>query len=430
MKRSVVVVALCLIISRSGTFAAEFSAKGSIADTIEASNNYFLSKSPSGYTARSLSRIDLGFLAATPTTRYSLDTDYSYYKYFGPGAKDTTLTWGTPFDLKFGVSHDANPLTKFNFAASWSRSDLATTLLQQTGTAAGRGTLDTYSVNGGVQRDVTARDSVSWSASATTVSYSDPAQTPYIDYATNGAWTHRVSPSTTVTTSVGVDWLKVDNISDSQRLFWNPTTAFQTQLTKRLSVNGAIGYGFVNAWQNGNAQLAAPPGVPIFQQQAGATSGWIGNAGMNYQISNDTRVSLIAAKSIVPTVLGQLQTIESAGSTLNHDINRFSSLTFVTQFSHSKTAAVGATPAAASDTFTASASYGYKLAREWRSNVSYTYSQINSQSGLERASTVLVSLTHDFTLYGKPPAALVKTPSELALEDLVRAQQVLPTFRP
>jgi hypothetical protein len=312
---------------------------------------------------------------------------------------------------------------------SWDRSDVATTALQQTGTAAGRGSIDTFKVVGGVKRDLTRTDSISWSANVTKAVYTDPNQSPYVDYSTNAAWIHRLGPTTSLTNSVNFDWLMVDNVSSSQRLFWNPMTALQSQLSKRLSFNGAVGYAFVNAYDNGVAQPAIPTGATTFQQQTGASSDWVGNALLNYQLLNTTKVSLTATKSIVPTVTGQLELVESIGSTLTHDINHYSSLTFLAQFSHLKTAVIATTGATASDVFTASANYGYKLTREWRTNLSYTYSQRNDQTGLARSSTVLFRLTRDFTLFGKPPEAVQKTPSELAQEDLARAQQALPTFQ-
>jgi hypothetical protein len=115
---------------------------------------------------------------------------------------------------------------------------------------------------------------------------------------------------------------------------------------------------------------------------------------------------------------------------LNHEINHFASLSFLTQFSHIKTGDTPTTPATAYDVFTASANYGYKLTREWRTHLSYTYSQRNDQTGLARSSSILFGLTRDFTLLGKPPAAVQKTPSELAQEDLARAQQALPILTP
>jgi len=431
VKRSVLVACLLPGVFASGAFAADVSVYGNLDESVQASNNLFLSHAPSGYTLESLNRINLNVLAATPTTRYLLDSNYSYNKYLGPGAKDTSLTWTAPASEKFTIDH-THGLSKYNFEALWDRSDVATTALQQTGTAAGRGSLDTHKIDGGVTRDLTHIDSISWSANASTVSYSDPNQTPHTEYGSTGSWNRRLSATTTLTNSVNFDWLVVDNPAHSQRLFWNATSGLQSTLSSRLTFNGSVGAAFVNAYQNGVVPVTIFPGLTLnqYQQKVGATQDWTGNIGLNYQLFSNTNASLNATRSITPTVFGQLQHIESIGTTLSHNINYFSSLTFSTQFSHITTSATEIAGPTASDVFTASANYGYKLTREWRTNLSYTYNQRNDLTGLARSSIVTFRLSRDFTLFGKPQAVVQKTPSELAQEDQARAQQALPYLIP
>ena len=427
MKISVSVASLCVGVFASGAFAAgafaaDVSVNGSLSEITQGSDNYFLLNAPSGYTLKSLSAIDLSVLAATPTTRYLLDSNYSYYKYFGPGANDTALTSGTPESEKFSINHTSE-LSKYNFAVSWQRSDLTTTLLTETGNATGRGSLDTYKVDGGVTRDLSRTDSISWSAHGTSVSFSDPGQTPYAEFATNVAWNRSLSPTTTLTNSVNFDWLDQDDVAGDQRLFWNATTALQSQLSPRLFVNGSVSAIFVNTYQTGAVQLMTPSTLGL-QGQPGASHGWAENFGLRYQLSPSTQISLTAAQTTTPTVLGQLQQLDTIALNLSYAINHSSNLTFSTQFSHNPT------PGSEADFFTASANYGYKLTREWRTNLSYTYGQRNDQTGLARSNTILFGLVRDFTLYGKPPVAVAKTLSDLAQEDLMRAQQALPGFGP
>ena len=135
------------------------------AETLEASNNYFLINSPSGVTIKSLTAGTLDILARTPTTNFLLDTNYSYYKYFGPGAADTSPTSGKPASARFSVDH-TEQLTKYNAAVSWSRYDAATTNLAQTGIAAGSGSIDTLSAIGGITHDLSRTDSLTWTAQA------------------------------------------------------------------------------------------------------------------------------------------------------------------------------------------------------------------------------------------------------------------------
>src|SRR6185295_11628813 len=121
-------------------------------------DNYFLINSPSGPTIKSLTAGTLDVLAQTPTTNYFLETNYSYYNYYGPGASDTAQKWGAPMNARFNVDH-TEPLTKYNATVSWTRSDAVTTNLAQTGIAAGRGSIDTYTASGGLTHDLNRTDS-------------------------------------------------------------------------------------------------------------------------------------------------------------------------------------------------------------------------------------------------------------------------------
>ena len=66
------------------------------------------------------------------------------------------------------------------------------------------------------------------------------------------------------------------------------------------------------------------------------------------------------------------------------------------------------------------------MGRDWQSSLNYSFSQSNSQSGTALSHSIALSVTHDFNLYGKPPTEAQKTQSEIAVQNLQRAQQVLP----
>src|SRR6478736_4350012 len=150
----------------SSAFAADVSIKGGATEALEASNNYFLINTPSGPTIKSLTAGTLDILARTPTTNFLLDTNYSYYKYFGPGTADTSLVWGAPASATFSVDH-TEQLTKYNAAATWSRADATTTNLAQTGIAAGRGSIETLAASGGIAHDLSRTDSLTGNAQIT-----------------------------------------------------------------------------------------------------------------------------------------------------------------------------------------------------------------------------------------------------------------------
>jgi len=415
--RSVVAAIFCLGVLASGASAADVTITGNASQTIDGSDNYFLTQAPSGPTIRSLSALNLDFLARMPTTVYDLKTNYSYYHYYGPGASDTNPQKGAPLGAAFSVTHTADPLTKYNFATSWQRADITAAQLLESGTSTVHGSSDTYTANAGVTHDFSRTDSVSWSAQASTVSFSAPNQTPYVDVTTTGTWNHRLSGTTTLVNAVTLDYNAQDDPSGDRRLFWTATTGLQSQLTKRLTINGAIGMDFINAWQTNGAPSAVaipiPPAAPtgFIPLQPGAGHGWLGNIGLTYQLLKSTQVSLTAAQSTTPTILGSLQQSQTIGFNLAHTINSKSNLALSTQFSvitqsgnSSNLLDGSASPAAGgttSDLFTASATYGYRLTRELRTSLSYTYTQVSGAtgtSGLAKSNAVLVSLTRDFTI--------------------------------
>ena len=102
-------------------------------------------------------------------------------------------------------------------------------------------------------------------------------------------------------------------------------------------------------------------------------------------------------------------------------VNRLSNLALSASFSFVP-AATGSstfgTESSASDFFSASISYGYQLAREWRTSLSYTYRQSNGGTGIASGGTGIASggtgitrsnlisftLSRDFTLLGNPTA--------------------------
>jgi len=412
VKKSVFVISLCLGIFASRAFAAEVSIKGNINQRYDTSDNYFLVQSPTGVTVKSTTSGTFNFLAQTSDTSYLLNTNASYFKYLGPGADDAgLLTSGTPASTTFSINHVATELTAFSFNASWNRADVATTNLAQTGVATGSGSSNIFTFGGGATHDLSRIDTINWTANATTTSFTDPTSTPYKDYTSTITWNRTVSPTINWVNSVNFDWFDQDDPAKSQRLFWRATTGARSQVSPRLSVYGNIGLVFVNSYQKNPTQSATPviPSTSVpFQPIVGAGTGWVGDVGLSYRLLKTTSISFNAANSIIPTLGGALQQNFSFGGALNHEINSLSNVSFTAQFSmtnaSSQASQFAATTGGSSEFFSASVNYGYKLTRDWYSNLSYTYLQRNDSTGTVSANMVFVSLSYDFTLLGNPNA--------------------------
>src|SRR6516165_4633126 len=385
MTRMAILAIIALGACGAGAQAADVSIKGNASETVQGSNNYFLLNSPSGPMVASTTSGALDILAQTPTTNYFLDARGSYYNYFGPGTADTIKTWGTPASATFTVDH-TELLDKFNFAVLWSRADTSTTSLAQTGVAAGTGSTNTYSVNGGVLHDLSRIDTVSLNSSATYVTFTAQNQFPYVDVTSTATWTHNLSSTTTLNNFVVFDWFSEDDPAQSQRLFWKLITGLDTTFSPRLTFSGHLGWGFVNSYQTAGSQtviasVPGPLGIAPFVPQTGTANSWLGDATVGYQLSRTTRMSLYAAQAIVPTQFGQLQKSDSIGLTIAHDINHHSNLSFSTNFNYIPAApgnSLFGGQSGSSEFFSASVNYGYQLTREWRTGLSYTYLQSNS----------------------------------------------------
>jgi hypothetical protein len=424
------------ILAQGGAVAAEVAIRGSVSESVEASDNYFLSAKPSGWTGKSTTYGTLNFFTGTPDTSYYLDTNYSYYKYFGPGAVEAgALQWGTPANVSFHTDH-VTELDRFNVGASWSRTDATLTQLAQSGVANARGSINTYAATGGWTHDLGRIDSISLFTNWSTVSFTDPTQTPYNDITSTLTWNHNFSLTTSFYNSIVFDWFAQDNSANSQRLLWRFLSGAQSQLTPLLTVNGQIGLIFANAYQNGNAQTpVAPifvPGVTPFQPLVGAGNGWVGNIGLTYKLLKNTGVSFTAAQAITPTFTGQLQGTRALGMGINHQINTLSNLSFFASYTQSTSPnGIGPLPISSatttsSDFFSAGVQYSYQLGREWFANLSYTF---RDSITVAKSSTVLFSLSKNFNLVGNP------SPINAAAEQRarLRAQQnigyVFPGFQ-
>jgi hypothetical protein len=427
VKKSVLLSALCVGVLTSNASAYDVSVKANLSETVETSNNYFLSNSPNGVTIRPLSAVNLDILAQTPTTQYLLDSYWSYFKYLGPGASDAAVSWGAPAHSTFSIDH-TTPLDRFHFDVGWTRADVTQTLLAQTGNAgSSHGTVDTFTARGGVTHDFGRRDSVSWYTTAATSTSTDPGFTPYLDVTSIINWNHVISPLVSWNNSVSFDWFSADDVQSSQRLFWKVMTGVDARLTKRLSFNGHVGMGFVNAWQNNPG--AVTPAIPVFPLSGitpfiplvGAANSLLWDVGLSYDLLKTTKLSLTAAQTIFPTITGQLTKSELVALTVVYRINTKDTLSFLTQVSRSTSgngpgggefAATGSTQQ--SEFFTAVLTYDTQLSRYWRGTASYAFRERHDTTGTATSSTILLGLSYDWNIYGNP------SPVNVALRERAR----------
>jgi len=413
---------LCLGACASGAYAADVSVWGNLGQTIEASDNYFLQNTPLGTTAKSLTTANLNVLARTPGWRYLLTSNVSYYNYFGDGADATNPKSGVPVVETFRVEH-ATDYARYFATANYSRADVASTQLRESGVTTERGTINSFRATGGGSHDLNRTDSLSWTVQANRTTFeNDPGQTPFTDVGATATWARLLDPRTTWTNSVSFDWLDADDIGNSQRLFWQIMTGVRSQLTRRLTVTASVGGGFANAYQ----ASAAPAFVPKFVQP-GAASSMIATGTVTYVLLKDTTLNVSAAHLIVPTSFGQLQKTSTAGFSINHDLNHWSSVSVSANIAHTDSNTFFSIGAA--DFFSAQVAYSLWLARDWRARISYTYRQRHDDTGTATANVGLLSLVYNFNLMGNPAAIDAVERERAAIRQQRAVGEVFPTLQ-
>ena len=413
---------LCLGVFASGAFAADVSVWGNLGQTLEGSDNYFLQNTPLGTTFKSFTALNVNVLARTPGWRYLLASNVSYYNYFGDGADATSPKSGVPLNETFRIDH-ATDYARYFAAANYSRADVASTQLRESGITTQRGTINALSAIGGGSHDLSRIDTLSWGVHANRTTFENaPLQTPFTDLGATVAWTRLLDPRTTWTNTVTFDWLDADDLAKSQRLFWQILTGVRSQLTRRLIVTASVGAAFANAYQTATAPVFAPTFI-----QPGAASSWVATGTLSYQLWKDTNLTLAAAHLIVPTSFGQLQKTTTAGFTVSHDLNHWSSIVASANFAH--TASNTSFSTGPADFFSAQLAYNYLLARDWRARLSYTYRQRHDNTGTATANVGLLSLVYNFNLMGNPAAIDLVERERAAVRQQKAVGEVFPTLQ-
>ena len=366
-----------------------FPSGATCSETLEASDNYFLQNTPLGTTFKSLSTVNLDVLARTPGWRYLLSSNVSYYNYFGPAPTRPTRPSGTPINETFRVDH-ATDFARYFFATTWNRADVAATQLRESGVVTTAAPSTRFRAIGGGTHDLNRIDSISWSVAGQPGDvHNAPGQTPYNDFAASLAWNRLLDPRTTWTTSVNFDWFDADDLVKSQRLFWQIMTGLKSQLTQRLTVSASVGATFANTWQNSAG--FAPPGTTTFIQ-AGRRQRRGRHGQLELPAAEEYRHCAVSRAPDHPDHLGPAAENDDRRI---YDQSRYQCLVqccLSANFAHTDSSIDHPVAGTAADFFSAQVAYSYRLARDWRTRLSYTYRQRNDDTGTARANTVLVSL--------------------------------------
>ena len=263
MKRAILAVSLCLSISSTRALAVDWSVNSSLSETVELNTNQFLRSVLAGGTLGSYSTITANAQARTPTSRFIFDGDINYQKYWGPGTEIPQqqsefrqdgvraryeTTGKDPADLTYG---------EVNFRET----STALAILNDLGVATtAQGFLDTSTIRGGIERNITPLDFVTLSARSTYSNYDPPSGgTPFTDSSAIGTWRHRLNSNLALTASSEFEWLSFNNLTNTRIMILRDMAGVDATLSSVLSFRGTAGVAYVKADQNATA---APP-VPL-----------------------------------------------------------------------------------------------------------------------------------------------------------------------
>jgi hypothetical protein len=346
---------LCLV--PGAARAVDWSIRSTASETVELNDNMFLKTSPLAAVG-SYSTISANAEARTPTSKFDFDSNVNYNKYWGPAASTLPETENLAYGFighyeTFGKnSSDRNYLD-----AGFHSSSAAFALLGELGVITPVvGAIDTLNFSGGLDRSLSALDTVSLSAHSTLTSYEPPsAGTAFTDTSANASWSHRLSSLTTFTVSSNGDWLDYNNAFGTTTLILRNQAGFSTSLSPLLSFRGNWGAAYV---QTENTGVAA--------STSASATGLIYDMLLTYNALKSTTFTLGAFQSVGPTAVGSLSKSSSVRATATHIINAASTLSFSADVSQTTTTGT-------SEYASASVSYGRILARDWTANITYRY---------------------------------------------------------
>jgi len=382
------VVLVCLGLLPGPALAYDWSLSSTLSQTFELNDNQFMRQMLAGGTLGSYTTLGANAVVLTPTSQLTADGNVGYRKYWGPGTDGIAQTESDWLNLHAHyVTWGKNRDDKDFLNASFQRSSTVVAVLGDLGVLSNvTGDINRSTLQGGVQRSLSALDTISLSASSTLTTY-DPTSsgTQFTDSSAVATWRHKVDPLTTVSLYSQFEWLNYDSRPAANLLLWRNTAGFETTLSPVLTYGANAGVIYSNgeisglvpttpAFLQGSAFLQAPVfQVPAFA--AGSAVGFIGDAHAIYRITKNTTLNLFASQTLAPAITGALTKRSMLHAGVTQLINFRSSLSIAGDVSRQTSS--GTT----NDFLSGSVSYSYELAKEWHASVTYRYLHRTATSG-------------------------------------------------
>jgi hypothetical protein len=372
VRRVVLAVSVCFGVSPA--FATDWSLNSTLSETVELNDNPFLRDYAAG-TFSSYSTIAANATARTPTSKFTFDGSINYQKYWGPGIDGVpSENLGGSANLHYETTGKDSSDREY-LDAGWHRSTAAFALLGQLGVLTPTsGFIDTTTAGGGIDRSITALDTVSLSAHSTYTSY-DPGTggIPFTDTSTDGTWRHRVNSIATLIASSDAEFLHFDNTLNTDITILRENAGIDATLSPLLSFRGTAGVAYIQT-ERGSPAFSLLP-LTAGASSSSALSDFITNMVLTYKMFPDTTLTLTGGQTVAPSAVGSLIKSTSIGAGLAYTVNSRETLSFATDVS--QTTSTGTT----SDFLSGSMTYRYMLTREWTAQLSYRHLHRFATSG-------------------------------------------------
>jgi hypothetical protein len=385
VRKEIAFVGLCCALWAPNAIAADWSAKVQFRESAEANDNRALRNNSPGETYEFASEVFMSTVARLPGMRIEANADLSYRALTGPGADD----FATPLNNGASIRIEKlDSLTKYYLTGSWRLQDAVSAQVADTGVVVAKGDISTYTLDAGLQRRVSPLDSIAWSVRGTSVDvdFTVLGAVPYVGLTTTGAWIRRLNPTTDLTTSVEFEFMDRDAPGNPQTIFMRAMVGVDSQLTRRLTLKAAAGAGAHRT----DVDDALNP------QVIETSASWLGDLQLIYRPLAGTQLSVFAAHSIAPNVVGDVQNRTSAGVRVRQEINRSSDLLLYGAFDHAKS--LDGVDFGTADYFRASVTYGYRLTPDWRAELSYRFAHRTDDAGDASSNAIFLSAVRDWTL--------------------------------
>jgi len=371
------VVLACLGLVPGPALAVDWSLSSTLSETVELNDNQWMRTMLAGGTLGSYTTVTANALALTETSRFTLDSDVGYRKWWGPGTEGITQTESDSLGLRAHyVTWGKNPDDKDWLDASFRQSSTLVAVLGDLGqSTTAHGDIDRTTVGGGIQRSLSALDTISMSATSTLTTY-DPssAGTEFTDSSVFATWRHHVSPLTTVSATSQFEWLNFDTTPVANLMVLRNTGGFETAPSPLLSYGANAGVAYTDAMIGANSPLGPLP-ITTTPLKGGSTVGFIGDAHVIYRIMKNTTLNLFASQTLAPSIVGTLTKRATIHAGITQIINARSSVSLAGDVSRQTSSGI------TNDFLSGSLSYAYELARDWNASLTYRYLYRTASTG-------------------------------------------------